>query len=310
MPFKKRTESEEIKILRLLNTRMALLADFKQHYINLVKGYEGECMFDSVLERAELDCKFFILNDLLLEIGTTTFQIDTLLITENSLILFEVKNYQGDYVYREGNFHNCATDRKITNPLHQLNRSETLLRQLLQKHGFQLPIEGQVIFINSEFHLYLAPLDQPIFYHSQLKKLVKNLSARPSNLNGGHRKLAEFLLKKHITKSPYTNLPPFNYDSLRKRITCACCNSFYISVCGKRGKCAVCSECGHQEDFEHAVVRTIEDYCLLFPDRKITISSVCDWLKLHNHKRQIKRILAKNFNVVGSRRHSYYVIKK
>jgi hypothetical protein len=152
MLLKTRTESNELKILRSLNVRINLSASEKQHYLNLKKGYEGEVKFDSLT--ASIDREFYILNDLLLESNNTTFQIDSLIITQESIIPCEVKNYEGDYYYQDDKFHKCTTRKEITNPLHQLKRSETLLRQLLQKHGFHLPIEGYLIFIHSEFFLY------------------------------------------------------------------------------------------------------------------------------------------------------------
>jgi hypothetical protein len=78
MAYKPRTESEELLILRSLNTRMNLSVKDKQHYFNLKKGYEGEEMFDTLTEN--LQCECFILNDLLLKTNNTIFQIDTLII--------------------------------------------------------------------------------------------------------------------------------------------------------------------------------------------------------------------------------------
>lgn len=42
MLLKARSESEELLVLRHLNTRMELAPNDKFHYSNLEKGYEGE----------------------------------------------------------------------------------------------------------------------------------------------------------------------------------------------------------------------------------------------------------------------------
>ncbi|MBT2738146.1 hypothetical protein [Bacillus sp. ISL-7] len=52
MSFKDRNESDEIKILRFLNSRMKLAEKDKIRFHNLVKGFEGEVMFDSLSFRA------------------------------------------------------------------------------------------------------------------------------------------------------------------------------------------------------------------------------------------------------------------
>jgi len=116
MFFKPRFESDKIKILRLLNSRMNLPESDKQYFLNLKKGFEGEVMFDKLTEK--LQSELFVLNDLLLKSNNTTFQIDSFIIQE-TLYLFEVKNYEGDYFYQSDNFYSM-NGTKLQNPLHQL----------------------------------------------------------------------------------------------------------------------------------------------------------------------------------------------
>ena len=137
MPYKSRTESAELLILKSLNTRMNLSEKDKQHYFNLKKGYKGEILFDSLTEK--LHCECFILNDLLLNLNNSTFQIDSLIISSETIYLFEVKNYEGDYYYESDRLYK-KPKFEISNPLSQLSRSESLLRQLLQNLGFNIPI--------------------------------------------------------------------------------------------------------------------------------------------------------------------------
>ncbi|MGF6954042.1 hypothetical protein QF028_006547 [Neobacillus sp. B4I6] len=87
MSFKDRNESDEIKILRFLNSRMKLAEKDKIRFHNLVKGFEGD--------------RFYAL-----------------------------------------------PKKEYKNPLHQLQRSESLLRQLLESLGYRIPIEAYVVFIN------------------------------------------------------------------------------------------------------------------------------------------------------------------
>jgi len=147
MSFKSRSEPVEVIILRLLNARMSLVEKDKQHFYNLVKGYEGEVMFDSLIEK--LHCQSYILNDLLLESNGSKFQIDSIMLTQEPLYLFEVKNYEGDFYFENERFYTISKkEKEIKNPLQQLERSESLLRQLLQNLGYRIPIEAYVVFIN------------------------------------------------------------------------------------------------------------------------------------------------------------------
>jgi hypothetical protein len=304
MPFKIRTKSKEFKKLSSLNGRMDLQPSDTWHYLNMKKGYEGELMFDSLT--ASLDQKFYIINDLQLETNNTSFQIDSVIITKESVIPVEIKNYEGNYFYENDNFYLCSNQKPITNPLHQLNRCETLLLPILQRNGFHLPIEGYLSFINPEFFLYQAPQNKKIIFRPQLSHFLNELNTRPANLTEMHRKLADFLLNAHIPESKNTQLPVYNYDQLRKGTNCGLCQSFSITIVERK---LICKNCGNEEELQAAVVRSIEELILLFPDKKITANLVYDWCRLDGHKRKIRRILPKEFTIIGHGPHSYYVKK-
>src|SRR5699024_6968421 len=111
-----------LKVLEILNQRMRLTKDVQQHYLNLKKGYEGEMLFDSLMD--VMKDKFIILNDLLLEVNNTTFQIDSLFIMEDRICLYEVKNYEGDFYYESERFFKNP-GYELINPLDQMNRGKT-----------------------------------------------------------------------------------------------------------------------------------------------------------------------------------------
>lgn len=75
MLLRGRTESYELLALRFLNSRMKLTEQEKFRLLNLEKGYEGEVKFDQLAEG--LHEERYIINDLLLEINNSYFQIDT-----------------------------------------------------------------------------------------------------------------------------------------------------------------------------------------------------------------------------------------
>src|SRR5690349_19148334 len=124
MALKPRSVSHELKVMRSLKVRMNLSADDKKHYLNLEKGYQGELMFDQLTEKLQND--LYVLNDLCLEVNNSTFQIDTLIISQETIFPFEVKNFEGDFYYEPDSFQTLSK-HEITNPLNQLKRSKSLL---------------------------------------------------------------------------------------------------------------------------------------------------------------------------------------
>ncbi|MEH7438852.1 nuclease-related domain-containing protein [Neobacillus drentensis] len=304
MPYKARIESDEIKIWRILNSRMHLTVDEQKNFLYLEKGFAGEVQFDLYTEK--LQSKPLILNDLLLESNKSNLQIDSTLMYPKTIYLFEVKNFEGDHIYENGNFYTLSEKgkrREIKNPLDQLKRIKYLFRQLLQNLGYHYNVEGYVVFINPAFTLYQSPKDEPIIYLSQLPRFMKKLNELPCQLTKQDKALADKLVALHQTESPYTRIRPYKYEELKKGPTCQTCHSSSVSVCGKK---LVCDVCGCEEMVESAVLRGVGELQLLFPDMKITTNLVYDWCEGTGSKKRISRVLGKHFNITGVHQWTYY----
>ncbi|MEH7503487.1 nuclease-related domain-containing protein [Neobacillus drentensis] len=301
MAYKPRFETGELLILRILDKRMNLTAEEHQYYKNKEKGFEGEFQFDLLTEKLQSEC--FILNDLLLEVNNSKFQIDTTIIFQDIIYPFEVKNYEGDFLFKPDCLEKIS-GKNYKNPLDQLKRSKFLLRQLLHNLGYNIPIEGSVVFINPEFTLYQTPLNEPIVYHSQLNRFMKKLNRLPSNITNREKNIADKLVSLHQIESPYIRSPPYEYGQIKKGITCAACNSFSLFVSGNK---FVCIQCGHPEEIESAVLRNVEEIKLLFPEKRVTTNCVYDWCGEVVSKKKINRILTKKFKRMGQGRFSFYV---
>lgn len=196
MLYKPRTSPKELIILELLNKRMELTSKEKQYYFSRKKGYEGEKMFDTSTEKLQCDC--LILNDLLFEVSNTTFQIDSLIMMSENIYFYEVKNYEGNYYYQSEKLFKIPK-REVVNPLNQVSRCESLLRQLLLSLGYNPRIDASVVFINPEFTLYQAPMDKPIILPTQVKSYIETLNTITSKLTIRHKKLADQLVALHQT---------------------------------------------------------------------------------------------------------------
>lgn len=300
MLYKPRTESTELQIYRLLDIRMDLSEEDKQHYYILKKGYEGEVMFDSLIK--DLQCECLILNDLLLKSNNKTFQIDSLIVMSDTIYLFEVKNFEGDYYYESEQFYK-KSKVEINNPLDQLNRCSSLLRQLLHSLGSNIPLDSSVVFINPEFTLYQSPLNKPIIFPTQINSYLRTLNKTTSKINGRHKQLADKLITLHNEDSPFKQIPSYSFDKLRKGIICSKCSSLSISSEGRR---CVCLKCGQGEAAANAVMRSVKEFKLLFPNEKVTTTIIHEWCGAVISKKRIQMILDKHFKIVGVHRWTYY----
>jgi hypothetical protein len=300
MILKERTKPEELEILLALKPRMELEERDAMNLYTLEKGYEGEVQFDRWFTNHTVES--LIINDLLLEVNGTHFQIDSFVITQDRLHLFEVKNQEGDY-YLDGDKFKTAAGAEIKNPLHQLSRAEALLKQLLKNLGFYIPLEPHLVFINPEFALLQAPLKSPILLPNQLNRFMDKMNRTSSKISTKHTKLAEALLSLHIKKSPFTRVPGYDFDRLRKGVLCERCGGFLEDFGQKR---FVCSHCGTGDSIESLVLQTLNSFQLLFPDKKVTTTTIFEWSNEDLPKKSIRRILKNNFSVSGACKSTYY----
>ncbi|MGV2940461.1 nuclease-related domain-containing protein [Mesobacillus sp. LC4] len=300
MIVKERTKPEELVLLQALKPRMELEEKDAQNLWTLEKGYEGEVQFDKWF--TEYQVESLIINDLLLEVNGTLFQIDSFVITQDRLHLFEVKNLEGDY-YLDGDKFKTVAGKETKNPLHQLSRAESLLKQLLKELGYYIPLEPHLVFINPEFALLQAPLKSPIILPNQLNRFMDKMNRTSSKLNNKHTKLAEALLSLHIKKSPYSRVPSYDFGMLRKGVICGGCGGF----CEIYSKSKfICSHCGLTGDIDTAVVRTVKEFQMLFPEIKVTTQTIFDWSGGILSKKTLRRILKDNLTYIGDFNRRYY----
>src|SRR5690606_8587862 len=152
--------------------------------------------------------------------------IDCLLIFQNIIYIFEVKNFEGDFYIDDDKWYVVSSGSEIRNPLHQIRRSEVLFRQLLQQLGYNICIKFTLVFVNQEFHLYHSPMNQSITSPNQLLRFTKKLNNITGKITNNHIKVAGQLSMRHILNSPHERLPEFTYEELKKGIVCRVCDNF------------------------------------------------------------------------------------
>lgn len=305
MEIKARTESEELMILRLLRNRMEFSEKEEQHFFNLDKGYKGELLFDSMLEKFSND-SIMVVNDLLLEHNNTHIQIDSLLIINEIIYLLNIKNNEGDY-YVKGDKWFTFSGNEINSPYNQLNRCASVFGGIMKDLGFTYSTESLLIFVNPQFYLYLAPLTLPAIFPTQINRFLRKITSKSQHsakTNNRNRMVAEKLASLHIEKSPYAKIPPYSYEGVKKGFTFKCGHTFNVS---SKGKSLICNICDCEETLEDAVLRSVKEHILLFPERKITTNGIFEWCGGIFSKKQIRRVLCMNCKLVGRAQLAHFI---
>lgn len=302
MIIKNRTRPLLLQILESLNYRTVLSTSEKKDYYNQLKGYDGELQFDNYLKMLPFDC--LIINDLLLKERGKMVQIDALILMGDTIYLYEVKNYSGSYDYKKDGLY-AQSDFVITDPLTQIHNSQPLLYNLVRRLGCKMEIRSQVVFIDPSFHLYQLPRDKPFLFAHQLTRHFDTLEKKQTTIKETHKRLATQLSDLHITNYRPSDLPEYDFDSIKKGAFCPKCFSFdHTDTRNNR----LCSSCGHKETIAEAIKRSSEEFHLLFPELKVTKHRIYEWCGGLYSEQRIQNVLRSNYTSNGSYKSTYYEV--
>ncbi|MBU9710308.1 nuclease-related domain-containing protein [Evansella tamaricis] len=299
--IKPRSKPLELIMMEYLSYRMEFSQSQKRHLYRLNSGYEGEVRLDQWYDNCP--DHWLVLNDLWLKNSTESyFQIDSLLITPRTAFVLDAKNNYGEHHLLDDRWYRCSDSKEwTTNPLTQQKRCETSFRQILQNSGTSFPIVSKLVFVNQEFTLYNTPQGLPLLLPTQIKSFFENMKMNdpgPAKPTQNQIKLANYICTVHMDKSPYSNLPGYDFEGLKKGLLCENCKSFLappVESC----RSIVCHRCGHNEEVKSCILRAIEELVLLFPDEELTTDRVYQWCKVINCKRRISRLLGEKLKRVG-----------
>lgn len=133
---------------------------------------------------------------------------------------------------------------------------------------------------------------------------MQKINSTPGRLTSMHHNLAKQLIHGHITTSRHERLPEYNFDNLEKGIVCELCRGFMLTI---RSANMRCTDCGHEERTEAAVMRTVFEFHILFPAKRITTFYIYEWCKVINSKYRIRKILMENMQLIQNGKYSYYI---
>lgn len=292
---KERSKSDLLLGLQYLDAYMNLSDEHKRELINLEKGYKGEELFDRTVKKY-LTSEFIVLNDLLLNYKGASFQIDSLIISNDSIHVYEVKNYSGEYKYSAGQF-STLSGHEITNPLNQLNRTVNMMRKIMRDWDITLELKAHIIFINPHFTLYNALHTDPIILPTNIDEHFNKLNNQSRSLDKIHHFIAGKLNQSHLEEVPFQRqLPDYKWDDMTKGLSCPNCFEFKVSLTQRKYSCRHCLS---ESELDHLIFDHIKKFCFLFPQEKLTVSALYTWLNGEITHHRIRKVLSKRLIPVG-----------
>lgn len=260
-------------MMESLNIRMKLTLEEKRYLGNLMKGFTGEHAFKARLEN--LKCDHILLTDLNFNPKYSgQIQLDALLFIKDSIIIYEVKNYSGDWIYTREFYRN--DDMEIPNPVLQVMRTKNNFKRLLRELGFEnISVEACVVFVNPDFILYQAEVDKNVIFSSQINTHIKRLEHNAHLYTFDFTQLVQALRGATIPGKVFRKqIPEYCYDSLQKGIRCIHCGNLAQRISQRIHRCRNCGDVGQNNE---AVHRAIEEFQLLFPEKRLTGRLLLEW---------------------------------
>lgn len=301
MLYKERTKNKLLLIYEILNQRTILTKNDAFYYYALKKGYEGECRLDTLTINLRCDC--LILNDLLLEVNRSHFQIDALLITPGGLIIYEAKNYEGDYHWGEEILTKDSSIH-IENPSLQLARMRPKLHILFQQLPYPGLFQQHVVFINPAFTLYGTPAHEPFIFPTQLKAHFAKLDRNTQKITPQDHRLAEQLLQLNQTDYPIKNIPAYTFHTMKKGVACPRCESLETEI---NHNWLSCKKCQSKTPAQQEIQKAITDFRILFPNERLTTDQLYQWCGKKIKRDRLYRHLAKNHTRQSGRSTRFYL---
>lgn len=301
-------QSTTLETLREINIRGGLEyhKQYKDRLYRLEKGHEGEERLVNYLKKYGAPHWIAIRNMWLEHYGE--FECDLLLLTRLGPLAFEIKNYSGKLELRNNQ---CFLNEKVIghNPFSQAQKVMTNLSEILQMSTLQ----GVLTFVgeHNPIQMYDPISGIDVRMLNELKHYIWQISQQERQLRNRPSFTTETILQRlapyEIGKpSKEKDFPGEIKTGVRGGIHCCNCNHFNLET----NKSYMICSCGMHEPREEAIVRTICEYGVIYPERELTTQALIDFFDGELSKSTVFRYLTKHFKQIGVYRSARFINPK
>lgn len=302
MYLNKRMMPKKLMYYNALGVRSELTPNEAYNMKILLKGYEGECLYDKIFDEISHD-NIYIMRDIYLNAGGTVAQYDSIIITENRIVMNEIKNTPGDYRFEDNKW--FKNSRELTNNVYaQLSRAKGKLMKLRDDYHLNFEIEGDLVFVNDDFRL--STENVYIWEVTVLRNQLRNYfrQFRNEKLGNNANNIVK-AIKNQIVDDPYFN-ESADIFKIRRGLYCGQCNSFNLN----KGRFQLtCSHCGTIESNETHLFRAMNDYQILFQNEPMTRYSLLYFVDNQIGKTSAYEIMKKHCDIIKKGNNSEYELK-
>lgn len=245
-----RNKSRRHRQLEILSYRCDLPeADLNELKV-LAGGYAGEVEFDCILEEEFGDVEFIHMKDFCFKVGRSgsltkaessvdkEIQIDNIIIAGDRMLTFEVKNYNFDLIYVEGQW-TYENGRKFGDPMLQVGRQKVALQGFLDKAGFSISLYGTIVFINQNQTIFRLPDKPEILVRSNMRKKLRKV-LHPNRYD--YSDLVGRLEAERLVESQYQGNAGVLFEDLKTGVFCGDCGGSLLKRSNYNYDCVQCAK--------------------------------------------------------------------
>ncbi|WP_414049300.1 nuclease-related domain-containing protein [Macrococcus animalis] len=259
------------------------------------QGYDGEFLFYDMIKDIE-GC--IVLWDISLETPGRA-QFDFIVITDDCIFHFDVKNFSGKYTYKDGNF--ISSKQYVSSDvIPRLKWGHQVMRQFLAQSGIDFSYYSKVVFINETFQLKGFEASELVLFAKDVDKVRDYLSSKKL-ITQEMIDLGNELLYHHNPNNYFERIHYYSVEEMRKGVRCIKCRR--IGMRHYKGEKYMKCQCGFKESNVDVILRTYEMLKRLGVT-KVTVALLVEWTSLN--LRCVQKIVQKNFKQCGRSKATYY----
>lgn len=313
MLLKKREVSSKQLILEMLERRLPKSHPKTTYYQDMLNrtraGYAGEQRVDREWQSIYLEQTHYLLHDVALkDEGGSIHQMDTLLMSQNFILIVEIKNIVGRVEYMKDNhqFIRITSEGRVDgfrNPFDQVKRHVRFLRRLFQMSGHHIPIEYIVISANPNMIMTSTFLSQPIIHVSGLAERIYKLFKQHQQVclsEKDLRELSAHILTRH---KPIQWTLDIKVGELKKGALCSHCHFDHVLryIHGK-WHCSNCQSIDNQ-----SMLIALHDFRLMISNN-ITNAQFRNFFDIDSEKAVYYLLKKLKFEAIGEKKNRKYII--
>lgn len=299
MLYKQRTAPKLLDGLLALEKRLPRHHE-KYNYIaeelyNSRAGYGGEVEYDRHMKEVRTDYPHAILHDLYLQHDGVYFQLDSLFISPNTIIISEIKNRADKIVITDKptqfiQVNEAGRSKVFRSPIAELERKIQFFEKWLLRRNIKIPVKGIVVFAYNNQIVIEGTPSMPILTTYEAPTYFRALPSEKTLFGQKEiKKVANVLIKSHREYNPFPLLKRYKIkpDQLMNGLYCSTCP--VASIMTWKLRRWECSVCGVRDSDSH--LKAIDEWFMLMPN-KLTNQAFCDFTGIPN-RHTAKRLLAR-----------------